>query len=692
MKTKNWFFKFIITFSILFQVSGTTSSAQAPADTLLFHLSEIHDTSRVILLNKFAEKYLETFPAKAFERASEALDLSIKLHDEKSRATALRNLGQAHIFLLVDYEKALEYCFEALRIEEGLNLKTGEALTLKAIGAIYEEVGNFPGAIQHNKKALKILKSDNNQGQVSILHNKIGKIFSKLKQYDSALLYHNKALEYELAQENKKGEANVFNAIANVYTALGNTGEAYHYHTRALTIRREIKDKQGEAQSLNYIAEIYKKRENYIRAEKNHLVALDIYKKLNNIKGLADTYNGLGEIYLKQKKYQLSQEHLKKGLNYALEMNDKNNIRFSYDLLYASHFAQKNYKEALENKNYFLAIDEFIHNEDNEKKIAELQSMYDLNKKESEIMALKINQQLKEMQLKGQENFRNILIVSLGFSGIILILILYLYRSKQQSNLQLKITNEQIKRKNEELQEANATKDKFFSIIAHDLRGPLHSLSSFSNLLINHTSSLSMEDIQMVAKDLDKSLNNLFSLLENLLEWARSQAGIIEYNPEKISLRQIISSTIDLLEISAQNKNISIQTSVSEHLMVIADKYSITTVIRNLISNAIKFTHEGGKIEIGAIEISNFISIRIKDNGVGMNSEVQDKLFRIDNKYTTKGTKNEKGTGLGLILCKEFVEKNGGKITVESKENQGTVFSFNLPKAEMEGQLILELN
>lgn len=682
---------YIINIIIIFFNFPGTMSAQVPADTLLFHLSELHDTSRVVLLNKFAEKYLETAPARAFEKASEALDLSIKIHDEKSRATALRNLGQAHIYLLVDYEKALEYCFEALRIEEGLKLKTGEALTLKAIGAIYEEVGNFPGAILHNKKALNILKSENNQELVSVLNNKIGKIFSKLNQYDSALSYHHKALDYELARENKKGEATVLNSIANVYTAIGNTGEAYLYHTRALSIRREIKDKQGEAQSLNYIAEIYKKNENYIRAEKNHLVALDIYFRLNHLKGLADTYNGLGAIYLKQNKHKLGQEYLKQGLDYALEVNDKNNIRFSYEQLYASHLALKNYKEALENKNYFLAIDEFILNEDNEKKIAELQSMYDLNKKESEILALKINQQLKEMELKGQENFRNILIVSLGFTGIILILILYLYRSKQQSNLKLKSTNEQIKGKNEELQEANATKDKFFSIIAHGLRGPLHSLSSFSNLLINHTSSLSMQDIQMVAKDLDKSLNNLFSLLENLLEWARSQAGIIDYKPEKINLGQIIYSTLELLEVTAQNKSIKILTSVPEHLMVIADKNSITTVIRNLVSNAIKFTNEGGRIEVSAIEINSSISIRIKDNGVGMSSEVQNKLFRIDSKYTTKGTKNEKGTGLGLILCKEFVEKNGGKIVVESKENQGTIFSFNLPKAEVEGQLILEL-
>jgi signal transduction histidine kinase len=277
---------------------------------------------------------------------------------------------------------------------------------------------------------------------------------------------------------------------------------------------------------------------------------------LNKTTALAETYNTIGEVYLLQKKYLKAQEHLEKGLNYALEINDKKSIRFSYEKLYTCHLAQNNYKAALETKNYFLAIDEFIQSEENEKKIAELQSLYELNKKESEIMALKINQQIKDMELRDQEVFHTFLIVVLSFITVIDILVLYLYKIKQNSNKQLTITNEQINKNNEALQAANATKDKFFSIIAHDLKGPLSSLTSFSNLLINHTSSLTQEEIQMVAKDLEKSVGNLFSLLENLLEWSRSQTGIIEYTPEKINLTEIVNSTIQLLEVSAQNKNI----------------------------------------------------------------------------------------------------------------------------------------
>lgn len=679
------FFLLIITSISLGQVFSFSIST----DTTDIQLEEETDTSRIFILNKIAERNLTTYPGKAFEKASEALQLSVLLNDQPSKATSLRNMGLSHMHLFFDYEKALEYCFEALKIEEGLSLKSGEATTLMVIGSIYEEVGNNTSALDYYRKSLRIGKSLEDDVNISKLNHKIGKSFSKLQQYDSALLYHNKALNYEIEKNNKKGEADALNAIANVYTTIGNTADAYHFHTRALALRREIKDKPGEALSLNYIAEIYKKTGNYVRAHKNLDVALAIWIQLNKHTALAETYNNIGEVYLLQKRYLKAQEHLEKGLNYALEINDKKSIRFSYEKLYTCHLAQNNYKQALENKNYYLAIDEFIQSEENEKKITELQSLYELNKKESEIMALKINQQIKEMELRDQENFHTFLIVVLSFITVIVMLVLYLYRLKQKSNQQLTITNEQINKNNEALQAANATKDKFFSIIAHDLKGPLSSLTSFSNLLINHTSSLSQEEIQLVAKDLDKSVGNLFSLLENLLEWSRSQTGIIEYNPEKLNLSEMVNNTIQLLEVSAQNKQININSSIAEHIIVLADRNSITTVIRNLLSNAIKFTDLGGQIEVIAEESRDNIYIIIKDNGIGMSKEVQDKLFKIENKYTSKGTNNEKGTGLGLILCKEFIEKNGGTITVTSKEMEGTSFCFNLPKTKLDGQLEL---
>jgi tetratricopeptide (TPR) repeat protein len=272
---KRIFFTFII-----FLVVNQLISAPADLDSIDSNLEIFQDTSQIHILNKIAERNLEIYPGKAFEKASEALNLANMLNDQPAKATALRNMGLAHMYLFFDYEKALEYSFEALKIEEGLKIKSGEATTLMTIGSIYEEVGNNTSAVDYYLKSKKINQSLNKDINVSKLNHKIGNVFKKLQQYDSAILYYDLALAYEVENDNKKGEADALHAIANVYSAKGMTSDAYHFHIRALALRREIKDKPGEALSLNYIAEIYKKTGNYIRAHKNLDVALAIWSHI----------------------------------------------------------------------------------------------------------------------------------------------------------------------------------------------------------------------------------------------------------------------------------------------------------------------------------------------------------------------------------------------------------------------------
>ena len=185
----------------------------------------------------------------------------------------------------------------------------------------------------------------------------------------------------------------------------------------------------------------------------------------------------------------------------------------------------------------------------------------------------------------------------------------------------------------------------------------------------------------MLAKDFDKSLKNLLALLNNLLEWSRSQAGNIEFTPEAFDLTVLIKENKGLLGTQAQNKKISILDDSNASVRVNAHRQSLSTVVRNLISNSIKFTPEGGLIKLATKQRNDHVLVSIADTGVGMSREVIDKLFRIDAKHTTKGTADEKGTGLGLILCKDFVEKNGGRLWVESEEGKGSVFYFTVPSA-----------
>jgi PAS domain S-box-containing protein len=245
----------------------------------------------------------------------------------------------------------------------------------------------------------------------------------------------------------------------------------------------------------------------------------------------------------------------------------------------------------------------------------------------------------------------------------------------------LELVNNQLKDSEEELKSTNASKDKFFSIIAHDLRSPFNSLLNFSEFLLEDIDDLSKEDIKSFAEKINESAKNVFGLLENLLQWSRIQSGKIPYQPSSFNILFKTNEIIKLLRNNAEEKKIHIKNEIEQNLIVFADEDMIFSVIQNLLSNAIKFTTEEGSIIFGSSANEKMIEISISDNGVGISEDNLHKIFKIDSHITTAGTNNEKGSGLGLILCKEMIEKNHGELWVSSIVGKGTTFTFTLPKA-----------
>ena len=243
-----------------------------------------------------------------------------------------------------------------------------------------------------------------------------------------------------------------------------------------------------------------------------------------------------------------------------------------------------------------------------------------------------------------------------------------------------KKTEQEIKFKNAELQKLNTEKDRFFSIIAHDLRGPFNSFLGLTKIMAEELPSLTMAEIHEFAISMENSAVNLFRLLENLLQWARMQQGLIPLNKEVAYLLPIINESIEMMLEPAKNKEIEIVIDIPISLMVFADGNILQTVIRNLLSNALKFTPKGGKIILSAKDAGNNITeIAIKDTGIGMSSSMVDDLFRLDVQTNRNGTEGEPSSGLGLILCKDFINKHGGRIWVESIEGEGSIFYFTIP-------------
>jgi PAS domain S-box-containing protein len=233
--------------------------------------------------------------------------------------------------------------------------------------------------------------------------------------------------------------------------------------------------------------------------------------------------------------------------------------------------------------------------------------------------------------------------------------------------------------KNEALKILNAEKDKFFSIISHDLRSPFNSIIGLSEMLVDQVKEKDYEGIDKYATIILNSSHRAMNLLMNLMEWSQSQTGRMVFRPDNIDVNSLIYEVSYLLKEITNHKSIDLKTDLPKQFFTLGDKAMISAILRNLISNAIKFTREGGKIVISVEEKSDDLIFSVKDSGVGIPKDVMNKLFRIDDNYTSLGTNQEKGTGLGLILCKEFVDKHGGRIWVESEEGKGSTFYFSLP-------------
>ena len=248
--------------------------------------------------------------------------------------------------------------------------------------------------------------------------------------------------------------------------------------------------------------------------------------------------------------------------------------------------------------------------------------------------------------------------------------------------IERKKREEEIKQYTEALRQSNQTKDKLFSIIAHDLRSPFHPILSLAEILSTDTETLEREEIKLFSSEIFNAANSAFALMENLLEWSRMQSGTILFNPTTIELKQKADEVIHHLEENAAQKNITVKDDIGASLNVNADAQMIRSLFHNLISNAIKFTPAYGKITVRAAMEDHAVKVSVSDTGVGISADRMKKMFTVDKNISTKGTNQEKGTGLGLLLCKEFVEKHGGRIWIESEVNKGSTFIFTIPTAQ----------
>ena len=511
-----------------------------------------------------------------------------------------------------------------------------------------------------------------------IAYHNVGRVFKELGQYERALDHLNLAMRMSEQQKDEEGIPYAYDEIGDVLLRKNEYDSALKTLALALKLTRELHVNVLEPKVHSKLATTYLRMKDFSKARAYYDSAYTLNDVTKNRFGVAEVELGRGIVYTEEGNYDDALVKIENSLTVAKELNARVlEIKCFYQL--SSLWEMKgDFKKSLAYYKEYKELEDTLFSQEMQGKLLRDQLRFETESRDSRIAFLSELQAMQRGEIKKQEFVRNILVVVMALSGILLITVYRSGRRRRQINTLLLQHQEEMEKRSEELERLNQVKDKFFSIISHDLRSPINALAGLLDLL--DKGAVTTDELPKHIRELKARFNHTRTLLNNLLDWTLLQMDKLNLQAAKIDIHNIVEENMQLLS-SVQGKDIKLINEIPRNAIGFADSNTINLVIRNLMTNAIKFTNDGGQVKINAREKGNEWLISVTDNGVGMNPEVLKMLFDKTAPYTTRGTANEKGTGLGLILCKEFIEKNGGKIWVESEEGKGSTFYFTLPKA-----------
>jgi signal transduction histidine kinase len=636
----------------------------------------------------------------------------------------LTELARNYCLYAYKIDTAVIYADNALTLAQRLPSKRMFGYALDTKGVVERSIGHFDSSLMYHKKALMIANQVHDYYLQLIANNNIGVAYRRMGNNVASLEYHLDALRIAEANNHTKGMSYSLNSLGNLYYYLKDYDKALYHFRRGLVLDELMKNPVGLAINYNNVGNIYRQRLVYDSAELYLQKSLKINKEINNFKGIAICYDDLGHLYLKTNRLEEAREYLRRALRIALNSKDriyiariymhlgllyvalkepqealyylkqaivtaerigaKQVIQESYENISIAYEQLKEYKKSLENYKKFMQYQDTLLIEDTKKHIAFLEEKFKQESKDDKIKLLMTEQTLKDALVEQQRFVGIALIVFIVLILITLAIYVRANQQKLQANQQLLRQQEallaqknEIELQKESLNRSNAVKDQLFSIIGHDLRSPFNTLKGFIQIL--KMGGMTLNDVIHIAASMETQLNYTLLLLNNLLLWSKSQLQGMTPQPSQFDLQEVVAQNMALLSEGAKKKNITLQNHLPEYFLVLADRDMIDTVVRNLLSNAIKFTLEGGSVNV---EYENHIDeyhICIQDTGIGMTDKQLHNLFTTK-LHSTLGTANEKGTGLGLMICKDFVEQNGGKIWVKSQIDKGSRFCFSIKK------------
>lgn len=697
--------KIFLYFSIFLLIESVVFAKTDSLEKLInLQLASEPKLETVVLINELMISLRETEPKKALDYGKKALKIAGNFPPGIEMSNTYNRIGNVYFDMGI-YDKSIEAYFNSLRITRDREDWCSVAWCYNDIGFVYNTQGLNKLALSYFFKAIDYSLACHYEYPLGHTYGNIGLIFKNMKKYDSALTYYQKSLIINKRTENKYGYAQILNYIGKVYTLMDNFPLADKYLNDALTIFRSIKHEKMQAYSMQMIGDLYFAQKDYSKALSWYFDALAIFTKFDDKNEIALLKLDLANVNQAIGRYEIALNYAKSCLQISEEESFITSQQKANDLISKIYFQIGDYKEAF---NYRSQLDRI--------KDTNFNSMF-INT----IYDLEIHNRVEKQELELKHIQESKMYIQFFVAALVLVFVLasvfltIRYRTEKKLNIllsdknieiiekqnqledtleELKMSretiiidskrilalNEKLIQSEENLLELNRKKDKFFSIIAHDLRNPIQSILLGSFILKSDVLKMTRADLKKHIEGIDSSIRKLADLLENLLQWSRSQLGNLKSQPENFDLSEITNETIDLFLQTAERKDIVLYSEVAEQTNIYADINMVKTIIRNLVSNALKFTPRGGEIKITANENKENINISVADNGVGIKQEDLRKLFRIDSGFSSQGTEEESGTGLGLILCKDFVEKMNGQIWVDSIVGKGTSFSFSLPK------------
>jgi signal transduction histidine kinase len=640
-----------------------------------------------------------------------------KIAETKNDSLKIRYLLRISFHLSYrDFRQASKYSDEAEALANKNNWRWAKALVYADKGSLADIRGDYSNSLEFNNKALQLNLQENDSTSICNSYINVGNSYLELGQFEESYFYSQKAYQLGVTIKDTLSSAIAIHNLAVLYSNLGRLDLSLAHFKSAASLSESAHDTEGPAynnhetgraylkanqskkaipllnsalalsKSLglsNLMPKIYQSigeakflNKDYTSCLAYYDSAIAAFKTLEHEFGQAESNLGKSKVYLAQGKFKEATEIAQASLKKAVALKAQVLEFECHQLL--SHCAETtgDFKTALQYFKRAQQTRDSLTNVNMMSQVFENEFEMRSQRKDEQIADLSIQKEQSATEIKRQEFLRNIFAVVFALTIVLLYSVYRSGRRKVEMNDLLLQHQAEIEKRTLELEELNKVKDKFFSIISHDLRSPINSLAGLLDLM--EKNEIKAEELPSLTKEMRTQFNHTKNLINNLLDWTLLQMNKVSIKKEKIALKSLIDGNIKLLS-AMSTKKTNFVNDVEESITAFADQNMINLVFRNLILNGIKFTASGGTIKLTATQDGNNINVRVTDNGVGISADIQQVLFDKTTGYSTRGTANEKGTGLGLILCKEFIERNGGKIWLESEVGKGSTFFVTIP-------------